>query len=210
MWYKVRIHECNDTVTRDRVREFFGRFDGAVFIVYETEANRSHYQGIVWWSGTEDALRKRIRPFFNVTGNDQYSVGKVNNYEAHTRYLCKGPDKKRGNPPDVVCMCAIDIDVGKKHEEFWDENDALRKKVKKEPGGKTQVEEVLQRVKAMDWKGYTAMAKRREVAQQVVNVMTERNTGVNMFQARGLFNAVMLRIDGEFRDGFVEELISKY
>jgi len=206
MFLKVRIHECNDRVSRDGVCRYFSEFDGAVFVVYETEANRPHYQGIVWWSKTIDTLRKQIKSRFAVSGNEQYGVEKVKDYDAHTRYLGKGPTKKRGVLPDVVVKQAIDIDVEVKHNEFWEENERLKERGKRE-GSKSVIETVMQRVKALDCKG---MSGRREVAREVIEVLKERNSAINMFHARGVFNAVMMRIDTGFQESFIDEIISKY
>lgn len=207
MFLKVRIHECNGAVSRDAVRDYFGTFDGAVLIVYETEANRPHYQGIIWWTKTVDALRKQIKSRFNVSGNEQYGVEKVKDYDAHTRYLCKGPTKERGTLPDVVVQQAIDIDVSKKHEEFWDENARLKERVKKEGVSKSVIEQVMQRVKGLEGRGGQL---RYEVGRVVVEVLKERNCAINMYHARGVFNAVMLRVDNEFEQSFIDELISKF
>lgn len=206
MYWKVRIHADRPGVTRDRVADFFKPIPGLVFIVYETAASRPHYQGIVWFTQSEKTIRNRITSYFDVHGNEEYSVGKVKDYEAHTRYLCKGPEKQRGNLPDVVFMQALDFDVKVKHEQFWDENERLKKRAKEE-GSKSVIDEVIQRVKGTVVRGD---AGRREVARMVVEVLAERKRAINMFQARGVFNAVMLDLDQGFRESFIDEIISKY
>lgn len=206
MFYAVRVHVCNGYVTRAAVRDLFGSLDGAVFVVYETDAEREHYQGIVWWESlTRRALTDRIRERFHVTGNKQYSVKKVKDYDKYVRYLCKGPTKKRGELPDVVCHQAIDIEVSKRHVEYWDENDRLKKKAK-EQGSKCIIETVIQQLQGVD----LTEGKRYEVGRTVVSVLRESNRGINMFQARGIFNAVMIRIDKQFEASFIDELISKF
>ncbi|MEO5351380.1 MAG: hypothetical protein H7836_17320, partial [Magnetococcus sp. YQC-3] len=204
MFLKVRVHALNDA-TRDAVRDYFGHFDGAVFIVYETEASRSHYQGIVWWEQTIDNLRKQIRGRFKVSGNEEYSVGKVNDYDGWVRYLCKGPTKKEGELPDVVCHQAIDIDVRKRHAEFWEENRRLKAKAKVN-GSKGVIETVMQAIKPLDFNGQDGTYKRYEVGRHVVQALKEGNRGINLYQARGIFNAVMMRIDTKFEESFIDEL----
>lgn len=201
MFYKVRIHAAHEGVTRDSVREHFSHYDGAVLIVYETEANRPHYQGIVWFARTEMTLRNHVRSAFRVSTSD-YSIGKVKDYEAYTRYLCKGPTKEQGVLPDVVLMQSIDIDVKKKHEQFWDENKRL-----KGAGTKTVIDKVLQRIEGLDVKGREG---RREVAREIVEVLKERKIAISKHHVRGLFNAVMLRVDSAFQESFIDEVISQF
>lgn len=202
-FYTVRIHE-SETATKDKVVEWCRRLPGFVFMVYETEANRSHFQGRIWWEKSEDWLRKEIRKFFDVKGNVEYGVGKEKDAEAYMRYLCKGPTKKRGVLPDVVCSCGLDIDVKAYHEAYWEENKRIKKASSDK--GKSVVELVLQRVRGFADK-HRGNELKREVAHQLVEVLKESTGGVTIWQARGYFNKVMLHLDGQFVSDFIDQII---
>lgn len=206
MYLKVRLHADNPRITRDSVRSFFVHFPGLVFVVCETEAARPHFQGIVWSELTESGFRNKLRSWFKVTSNAQYSVGKVKDFDAHTRYLCKGPTKARGDYPDVVVMQAISFDVRAKHNQFWDENEQLKKRARSE-GSSGLIDEVIQRVKGSDLSGGRG---RLNCAQMVVEVLLERKRVINLFHVRGVVNAVMCQISSEYRSGFLDEIVSHY
>lgn len=204
-FYKVRVTAVNDLVTRERVQEFCRKeFGGFVFMVHETEANRPHYQGRVWWEKSQQTLRDHLISFFNVHGNQDYGVGREKDPESHMRYLCKGPTKKRGVLPDVVYSCGLDIDVSAYHEAFWEENKRI--KAASANKGKTTVELVMQRVRGAADK-LAGNQLKREVAQQLVNVLKDSDGGVTLWQARGYYNKVMLRLDGEFERDFIDQII---
>lgn len=207
MFYCFRIHDVGSNTSRDRVVEFFRKFDGACFIVREVDAERPHYQGIVWSELKHDTVSGNIKKFFELTGNTQYSnKGMRKDIDSNLRYLCKGCPKSRGSPVDVVYRQVFDVDVRKLHEEYWDENDALKKK------GQTSrtslVEEVYKHFKDVQFQEYGE--KRREICRHIVRLINERNGPLNVYYARGIFNAVMCRLDERYVEDIVEEIISKY
>lgn len=206
MYYAIRVHE-SEHATRASIAAHFRSYDGAVFIVRETEAERPHYQGIVCSERTLDTIRKRLKTAFKCVGNEQYGVSKLRDYDKSVRYFCKGPEKRRGNLPDIVCQQSIDIDVEVSHNAYWDENEKLKKRSKTE-NSKCLIEEVVEHFKDR-WVG-NSHSGRYEVCRYIVEAMKERNRGMTSFQVRGVYNTVMCRLDGGFQDSFIDEIISKY
>lgn len=205
-FYDIRIHERDD-ITRALVSNHFATlYHGAVFIVYETDAGRPHYQGFIWADVSTETIRDRLRKAFNVKGNKEYHVGVLRDYEKTVRYFCKGT---KSELPDVVYRSAIDIDVVDQHRKYWEENTALKAKVKKEPGAKSLIETVVDEMKNVKFEdqGY---AKRRIVVDAIMRHMVSRNSGISLFYVRSIFNAVMCRIDGEYLESFSHEVISKF
>lgn len=208
MWLAIRIHTDNGRITPRCIADYFGNHPncpGLLFFV-EEDASRTHYQGIIWSTVGDGRWRQLLPAHFDVHGNKQYSCKPVRDLEKCRRYLSKGPVEKRGVMPVVILHRAIDWDVATYHQAYYDEQKDFKKKVKEE-GGKPIIEAVLDRVKMFDVRGNEG---RRQVAEVVVDVLTSRNAGVNMFHARGIFNAVMLRISDDFKQSFVDEIISKF
>lgn len=205
MFCDVRIHPVNDAVTRHNVAQFFGAFDGAVFIVHETEACRPHYQGIVWWPKTTQWLRDSIRKRFGVTGNKEYHVGEIRDYEKSVRYFCKGD--KKGDGPDVVIMQSIDIDIKQQHEAYWEENKRLKKEGK-DTGSTSVVATVLQNLKGFKiGDGYEG---KRQVARAILDVLKIRDKPIQTYYVRGLVNTIMCKLSGDYESSMIEEIISKF
>lgn len=197
-FYKVRVHE-SESVSRDKISAYFAKFDGGVYIVRETDAARSHFQGIVYTERTTRTVRDNLKDAFGLSGNKDISVGVVNDYAASVRYYSKGA---RDKMPDVVCMCALDIDVKKAWTEYWKENERLKKKAKDE-GARPIIEQVYEVFKGQK------RVDRREVGQELLRVLKERNRGIQMNGAKGYFNAIMMRLDTGFEEDFLTEMISR-
>lgn len=204
--YTFRLHE-QDESTRQQLIEWLKHEDGAVFAVRETEAARPHYQGALRTPTSMQTLRNHMKKAFPwAEGNKDYSIKKATDWEGYVQYLSKGA--KHGALPDVVYTHGIEIDedyIKDKHDAYWAENARLRKKAK-ETGGKSVVETVIQNLQGRK----LDEEKKLTVANEVIKVLKSRGSAVNMYHARGLFNAVMLRIDEGFEQDFALELISKY
>lgn len=137
-FYKFRIH-C-EFVEWPQMTDFLSKNPFFVFLVKETEANRDHYQGLLWCVKVkEQQIRNKIKAAFpGIKGNTGYSLSpclKKSDLKPdiirYIQYLCKG--KSRAIPPEIVINDFQIIDIGHAHlmqKQYWDEFD---KKCKDNP-----------------------------------------------------------------------------
>jgi len=122
--FKIRIH-------KDYLDDVSKFEDYKLFMVHEHgSAARAHYQGIISWDKTMQALRARVKSMFpSLKGNGSYSIGKLEDeYDDYITYLCKGDscDKK----PQII-INSMNIEVDSRHEQYWKRNAELKKDKKK-------------------------------------------------------------------------------
>lgn len=198
--YTFRVHEKTEDVAsfRARIIDFLAKLDGSYVICREVDANRPHYQG---WVRTElklQALRKRVKTAFpEIRGNEDYSIGKVKEFDRYQRYTVKGTITSE---PDVVCMLGHGIDreyILTQYAEFWKQNVTIVR----------SSQTIMSAAK--EWWEKAEAPTRRDLAAYICDVLTERNKDLNIYKIRNIINAVIYSCDPTGREVVLDEIVSR-
>lgn len=189
MYYAVRIHK--EFAELDFLEAL------PCFIVLERDAMREHYQGIVQWEKTPQALRVMVKKNCpNAVGNQGYSVKQCREeYGDYLTYLCKGTVHTL---PDVVLntMGVNDIDI--RWSRYWTKNKELKCSRKK----KSIIGEVK---KEFPWTNPTCA----NVTKSVLDYLIEHEKPINMSYIQGLVLLIMSKEDSNYRTKLCSSLIKK-
>jgi len=202
MEYALRLHSVSEDA-QQRLKTLLSGIDGSYVMCKETDATRDHLQGWVRCGLQQQTLRKRvIKMFPECVGDKGYSLTKVRSMEDYGDYTLKGTEDSM---PDVVAYCGIELTeqyIADAHRRYWSK--------KKKPGksNKAVVEEVTDWALSQGWEG-DMYQRRWDVAKQVCDVIVGKKKPLNAFYAKGVYNAVMYRLDGGFAKTFVEGIIDK-
>lgn len=159
--FAIRFHTDNEEHVMDWIHDNAKDW----FVVRETDATRSHYQGIIKSEKTIKALRDSIRrTFTELTGNKGYSLKECN--EGFINYLCKGPSKEHQEDPIVIADTFVS-NVMERHSAWWDANRLMEKRKKL-----TVLQELL------EWHKDHPDATRPQLGHRACEIVLERNQTV--------------------------------
>lgn len=210
--YKLRLTleetegaEPRDAPTADereaQLKSFVGSVAPSYLIVREGadgEVNRLHCHAILVGTKYKNPAALRVaftRALKWVQGNADYSIGVVDDADAHIRYLCKGAAADQ--PPVVVAKCGMefgDDDLSSAHGLFWENNRSMKAASKKRASAanKNVVAELTRRCKA---KGLTAKDA-VDVSKAYLDYYTEQDRGVSKHHGVSTVRAVLLKLPG--------------
>lgn len=199
--YALRIHELADDCRR-RVIALCESTGGSYVVAREADAARPHFQGWIRTDIKDKALRSRVKKAFpECIGNKGYSLGKVRDLEAYSRYVLKGT---REEIADIVAAYGLEITpeyLANEHRAYWS---AAEKPSK---SNRSLVEEVH------EWAVEQRREKevtRRDIAQRVCDTLAARKKAISVFHVRGVTNTVAYLTDLMSREIIIDEIVNKY
>lgn len=159
--FTIRFH----TTDEERVTEWVTTNARHWFVVRETDATRTHFQGVIKSDKNIRALRESIRrDFEDLSGNKGYSLKECD--AGMIKYLCKGPSKEDQEDPEVIINNFVD-NVDELHNAWWAEREKIEKRKKL-----TVLQELLQ------WHQDNTLATRQQLAVKAMEIVVERNQTV--------------------------------
>lgn len=188
--YAIRIHQ------EFAVLDFLQNL--SCFVVLERDATRAHYQGIVAWSKTTQALRAMVKKNCpEAVGNSGYSVKVLKETpERYIQYLCKGTSTTK---PDIVINTMGVQDVESLWVQYWLENRELKKKV---PEKKSTIEKIKSQ---FPWTECTCA----NVTKSVLDYLIEQNKPINPNYIQGLVLLILAKENLNYRRDLCASLIRK-
>lgn len=204
-----RVDEL-EGITRQGIIHFLSTYTGRHVVVREIseKTKKPHYQGWVEPLSDIQVFRKEMLKAFPVLrstkrgGDGSYSLAEIKKKE-YKRYILKGTPEER---PDIVSMQLAtneSIDVDREHAEYWRVNAVV---VKKENKGHW-IHDAVEHFRHYEF--VDACSKRRIITEYVVDYQLSEKISLDVYRTRGYVNFICARIDKEFREDFICEVINR-
>lgn len=186
--------------------------EASSFFVVKEEANpneNTHYHAVFYASSKTASLRQSFRRAFpNHKGNAAYSLKECDDdVDAYGRYMCKGVS--RDVLPEVVCRQGLhytDEWVRESHDEYWVNNDALKKNKLRRKMNVVETLEDICKEKKIRW------TDRNGIATEYVRHYVAARKPINSFAARAVVNTVAVLLDdtGEAVEQLATEIAGRF
>lgn len=204
-----RVDEL-EGITRQGIVEFLTKHTGRHVVCREIseKTKKPHYQGWVEHSTDIQTFRLALKKAFPVLastkrgGDGSYSLAVIKKKE-YKRYILKGTPEQR---PDIVSMQLAPneaIDVDREHAEYWRVNKESKQKENK-------AHWIHDAVKYFEhYEFIDDASKRRIVAEYVVDYQLTEKISLDVFRTRSYVNYICSRIDKDFKEDFICEVINR-
>lgn len=173
--------------------------------VYEV-AEKGHSHNVFIYTKTLSTFRQILLkefPYLKGKRNEFYAISQKDDIEAQERYICKGKDKD--TLPEVVCRTHqyTDALIALRHQQYWEENDKLKKNsgtVKEQKTkSKTFVQIVVEDLPIHHnnrW-DYTRGDDKRFIFDEVMKKLGQHGKVMDSIVVRRIINGVWNIIDHE-------------
>lgn len=173
--------------------------------VYEV-AERGHSHNMFHYTKTFSTFRQKLLlafPQLKGNRNEFYALAQKDDQEAQERYLCKGED--RDTLPEVLCRTHqyTDALIELRHQQYWEENDKLKKNsgtVKEQrTKSKTFVQLVIEdlpKSHGCRW-DYTRGDDKRFIFDEVMKKLGQHGKVMDSIVVRRIINGIWNIIDHE-------------
>lgn len=210
----IRFDET-EVLTREKVKELFRtKFDGSYVVTRETvgdNGDNPHYHAVWQTERSVPTARTFISRALSVRGNGEYSVSAERFDGATLEYALKGVhDERQDRPPDIVCMCGLDLSAEKVEEyrrNYWERQAkiAADKAAQRKKYGKR--EDKLQNI-VLQLAVEQKLTTTREVTKLVVDTCLQQERTLQDHYIKSVVRYVMAKTSATWYDNYLTHLVN--